>query len=92
MARGDGLYKAREKIAGKAYKLELLGDISISITFNGRDLTPYREDDASNLKDLRASPQQVGDVDAKQMTSMRLSKFKLNLQQLSAWGPVEIQM
>ena len=44
--------KVLEKVNDDAYKLELLGDVVVSSTFNMGDLTPYlKEDD-----DLRANP------------------------------------
>ena len=45
------------------YKLELLRDVSISTTFNIRDLSPYVEDDI-NLGTLRENPPKDGEDDA----------------------------
>ena len=41
MARGDSPYKVVQKVGGNAYKIELLGDMQVSTTFNVIDLTPY---------------------------------------------------
>ena len=56
IAREDGPYKIVQKVGDKAYKIELLGDMNISTTFNVRDLTPYIEDDKEGYEDLRANP------------------------------------
>jgi len=36
-----------------AYKIEFLGDITIFVTFNVRDLTPYIEDEDAGNEYLR---------------------------------------
>ena len=43
MARGDGPYKAVQKVGEIAYKIELLEDGHISVIFNVEHLTPYIE-------------------------------------------------
>jgi len=43
MARGDGPYKIVSKVGDNGYKVELPGDMNISVTFNVGDLTPYIE-------------------------------------------------
>jgi len=40
MARRDGPYIIVQRVGDKAYKIEFLGDINISATFNVRYLTP----------------------------------------------------
>ncbi|GJU94206.1 zinc finger, CCHC-type containing protein [Tanacetum coccineum] len=62
MPRVEGPFKMLERFGYSAYKVELLGDVSISIMFNVGDLTPYLEDDY--LKDLRSSPNLEGEDDA----------------------------
>jgi len=41
MARSDGPFKVIEKVGSNAYKLQLLGGMAISATFNVGDLNPY---------------------------------------------------
>ena len=55
-----------------AYKIELLGDMSISTTFNVRDLTPYIEDEDKGIEDLRANPLQKAKVDVEEATQSNL--------------------
>ena len=45
------------------YKIELLGDIQVSTTFNVGDLSPCHEDDERHNEDLRENPLQGGEVD-----------------------------
>ena len=40
MARGDSSYKILQMVGYNAYKIELSGDMNISVTFNVGDLTP----------------------------------------------------
>ena len=63
MPSGDKPFKVLAKVGVNAYKLELLGDMSISATFNIGDLSPYVEDDI-NLGDLRENPPKGGKDDA----------------------------
>ena len=53
MPRGDGPFKILGKVNENAYKLEMLGDMGVSSTFNMGDLTPYL-DDEDDSDDLRA--------------------------------------
>jgi len=50
-----------ERIADNAYKLELLGDMNVSIVFNVGDLAPYMGDD---LEDLKVNPSQEGETNS----------------------------
>ena len=47
-----------------AYKIELLGDMNISATFNVRDLITYIEDKDEDNEDLRENSLQGRDVNA----------------------------
>jgi len=60
LARGDGLYKITQRVRVNAYRIELSGDMNISITFNVGDLTPYIKDEDEGNKDLRANLLQGG--------------------------------
>ena len=42
MAHGDGPFKVLEQIRENAYKLKLLVDMNVSVTFNGDNLALYR--------------------------------------------------
>jgi len=44
MARSDGPFKVIEMVGKNAYKLQLLGDVAVSATFNIGDLSLYVED------------------------------------------------
>ena len=65
MARGDAPFKVLAKVGAKAYKLELLGDMAVSATFNVGDLSPYAEDEM-DFGDLRANPLKGWEDDADQ--------------------------
>jgi len=54
-------FKVPERIVDNAYKLELLGDMNVIVTFNLGNLAPYVEDD---FEDLMANPCQKRKVDA----------------------------
>jgi len=43
MARRDGPFKIIERVGDNSYKLQLLGDMAVSATFNIGDLGPYVE-------------------------------------------------
>ena len=51
MPRGDGPFKVLEKVNRNAYKLDLLGDMGVSPTFNIGDLTHYLQDDKDGDRD-----------------------------------------
>ena len=55
MARGDGPFKVLARVGANAYKLELPGDMAISVSFNVGNLSPYAEDEI-DFRDLRANP------------------------------------
>jgi len=60
MTREDGPYKIVRKVGDNAYKIELMGDMNISATFNVRDLTPYIEDEDEGHEDFRENPLKGG--------------------------------
>ena len=64
-ARGDRPYKVLVKVGANANKLELVGNMAISVTFNVCDLSPYVEDEIE-FRDLRANPLKGGEGDADQ--------------------------
>ena len=53
------------KVGANEYKLELLGDMAISPTFNVRDLSPYMQDDFE-FRDLRVNHLKGGEDDVDQ--------------------------
>jgi hypothetical protein len=55
LPRGDGPFQVLERINDNAYKLDLLGEYTVSATFNVTDLSPFDVGD-----DLRANPFQEG--------------------------------
>ena len=61
-----------KKIGENTYKIELLGDLQVSTTFNVGDLSPCHEDDERHNEDLRANPLQGGEVDVEQTLSLDL--------------------
>jgi len=62
MARGDGPFKVLARVGANAYKLELLGGMAISATFNVGDLSSYIQDEI-HCGDLRANPLKEGEND-----------------------------
>ncbi|KAF8095141.1 hypothetical protein N665_0339s0012 [Sinapis alba] len=58
--RGTGPFQVLERINDNAYKLDLPGELKISLTFNVTDLSPFHADDAV----LRSEPLQGGGNDA----------------------------
>ena len=64
MARSFGPFMIIEKVGSHAYKLQQLGDIAVSATFNMVDLSPYVEDTVEDPSDLRSNPSEEGEVDA----------------------------
>jgi len=87
IARGDGPYKIVHKVGDNAYKVELLGDMNISTTFNVGHLTPYIEDEDEDIEDLRENPLQGVEVDTKKTMKPNL------LINIKAWvqlGPLVI--
>ena len=66
MAIGDGPYKIEQRVGDNVYKVELSGNINISVSFNVGDLTLYIKDEDEDIGDLRANPFQGGEVDAEQ--------------------------
>jgi len=65
MARGAGLYKVVQKVRENTNKIELLGDIQISATFNVQDLTPCLEDEEEHDEYFRTNTLQGGGIDVK---------------------------
>ncbi|KAJ8647929.1 hypothetical protein MRB53_000952 [Persea americana] len=59
--QADGPFKVLQRIGENAYKIELLGDYSVSATFNVADISPYYDEE--NDLDLRASLPQPGEND-----------------------------
>ena len=53
LPRGDGPFQVLERINDNAYKLDLLGEYSVSATFNVSNLSPFDVDD-----DLGTNPSQ----------------------------------
>ena len=51
LSRGDGLFQVLERINNNAYKLDFLGEYTVSATFNVTDLSPFDAGD-----DLRTNP------------------------------------
>jgi len=85
MDTGDGSYKVVQKVGENAYKIELLGDTQVSVTFNVGDLTPYLEDDEEHDEDLRINPLQGGGVDAEQLPTLGLLSL---VRAMSQVGPM----
>jgi len=65
MARGGGPFKILAKVGANAYKLELLGDITMSATIKLGDLSPYVEDEI-DFGGWRENPLKGGEDDADQ--------------------------
>jgi len=63
MARSDGPFEVIMKVGNNGYKLQFLGDMAISATFNIRDLSPYVEDTVEDPSDLRSIPFEEGEID-----------------------------
>ena len=63
MVSRDGRFKVLAKVGANAYKLELLGDMAISATFNVGDLNLYVEDEI-NCGHWRENPLKGGKDDA----------------------------
>jgi len=61
MLRSDGTFQLIEKVGSNAYKLQLLGDIVVSTTFNIGDLSPYIEDTIEDPLDLMSNPFEEGE-------------------------------
>jgi len=61
MVRAESPFKVLEMIRDNAYKLEFLGDMNVSTTFNMGDLAPYVED---NFKNSSENPSQKGEANA----------------------------
>ncbi|XP_027156820.1 uncharacterized protein LOC113757962 [Coffea eugenioides] len=59
--RGDGPFQVIEHINDNAYRLELLGEYNVSVTFNVADLSPFL---AGDEHDLRANSSQEEGNDA----------------------------
>jgi len=62
MARGDDPYKIVQRVGDNAYKVELLGDMNFSATFNVGDVTPYIEDEDEDIGDLKENSLQGVEV------------------------------
>ena len=65
MAGGDGPFKVLERVGANAYKLEVPGDVAVSVTFNVGDLSLYMEDEI-DFGNLRANPLQGWEDDVDQ--------------------------
>jgi len=63
MPKSDGPFKVLERVNDNAYKLELLGDMDVSSTFNVGDLTSYLEDEEEG-DGLRENHIQEGEDEA----------------------------
>ena len=61
--RGDGPFEVLKMIDDNAYKLDLLGEYNISVTFNVSDLSPFDVGD-----DLRMNPFEERGNDENQQT------------------------
>jgi len=62
MSRGHGPFRILEKVNDNAYKLELPGDMGVSLTFNVGDLTLFLKDsDDGDGDDLRGNHNQEGE-------------------------------
>ena len=48
-------FKIIDKVGDNAYKLQLLGDMAVSATFNIGDLSPYTDDNFVDPSDFRAN-------------------------------------
>ena len=53
--RGDGPFQVLERINDNAYKLDLLGEYNISVTFNVFDLSPFDVGDDSRMNPFEES-------------------------------------
>nr|XP_043611666.1 uncharacterized protein LOC122583313 [Erigeron canadensis] len=62
MPRAEVPFKILERYGENAYKVELLGEMAVSSTFNVGDLMSYLEDEYH--EDLRTSPSSEGENDA----------------------------
>ena len=51
MVRGNGPYKVVQNVEENAYRIELLGDIQVSTTFNVGNLILCLEDDEKHYED-----------------------------------------
>jgi len=80
MAQEEDPFKVLKRIIDNACKLELLGDLHVSVTFNVGELAPYVKD---NLEDLRENPSQEGEVDA----NTNAYKLQANFP-WSRWSPL----
>ena len=56
MSREDKPFKIIERIGDNAYKIQLLGDLVVSATFNICNPSSYMEDCFEHPLDLRANP------------------------------------
>ena len=54
--RGDGSFRVLQRVNDNAYKLELLGEYNVSVTFNVADLNPFLGEEDP---DLRTNSSQV---------------------------------
>ena len=52
-SRGDGPFQVLKRINDNAYKLDLLGEYNISITFNVFDLSPFDVGDDSRMNPFK---------------------------------------
>jgi len=65
MARSDRPFEIIEMVGNNAYKLQLPGDMAVSVTFSVGDLSPYVEDSLEDPSDLIPNPPEEGEVDAR---------------------------
>jgi len=62
MPRSDGPFEVIEKIGHNAYKIDLLGDYGLLVTFNVADLSPYYDED-EQFSSLRSNSNQSEEYD-----------------------------
>ncbi|KAL6223457.1 hypothetical protein ACLB2K_006844 [Fragaria x ananassa] len=70
-SRADGPFKVIQRINDNAYKIELLGNYGVQVTFNVVDLLPYCEDDYEENSVTSSRDTEANDTD----DDSRLSAF-----------------
>ena len=74
LPRGDGPFQVLERINDNAYKLDLLGEYTVSATFNVIDLSPFDAGD-----DLRTNPFQEEGNDGSMVKEWSVDPLKIPL-------------